>query len=282
MRPLLTLPLLAGCATSMSHMTGSHALEPGEWQVAGAWTGHANSVAATKSIQAGVDLWDHYAGEGDPSELSEEELRTLVDTGLAWGLFHPGTGYEIMGRVGLTDKLGRGLDLGLRTNFSELKGDLKLQVWESPEARFAAALHAGYGYHFDLVGGVVEWLSLTDFGRHDLDLTATWGWREGEVLRVFTGPRVMRSWITAEPKLDGLIEDNLPEALAELQPSEYLGSEAITYYGGTNGIMLGYKWVWLLLELDVFWMSFRPTVLEEQRNFSGLVLAPNLGLSASW
>ncbi len=282
MRALLPLPLLVGCATSLSHMTTPQALEPGDWEVAGAWTGHANSVAATKSIQSGVDLWDHYVGEEDPGAMSEDDLRTLLDTGLAWALFHPGTGYEIMGRVGLTDKLAEGLDVGLRTNFSEIKGDLKLQLWESDEGRFAAAVHGGYGYHFSVAGGFVEWLSLTSFGRHDLDLAATWGWREGRVVRMYAGPRVMRSWIRTEPKLDGLIEENLPGRLDGYDPSDLLGDEVIAYYGGTNGVMLGYRWVFLVLELDVFWMSFHPTILDEQRNLSGLVLAPNLGLSATW
>jgi hypothetical protein len=281
MRALLPLPLLLGCATSMSHMTTPEALEPGDWQLAGAWTGHANSVAATKSIQSGVDLWDHYLGEEEPEALSEDELRTLLDTGLAWALFHPGTGYEIMGRVGLSDKLLEGLDFGLRTNFSELKGDLKLQLWESEEGRFAAAVHGGYGYHFSVAGDFVEWLSLTSFGRQDLDLAATWGWREGRVVRAWAGPRLMRSWISAEPKLDGSIEERLPESLDPYHPSELLGDETIAYYGSTHGVMLGYRWVFLVLELDLFWMSFHPTILEEQRNLSGLVLAPNLGISAT-
>ncbi len=282
MRALVLLPLLCGCATSMTHMTTPQALEPGDWQVSGAWTGHANSVAASKSIQSGADLWERYMGEEEPGELSEDELRTLLDTGLAWALFRPGASYEIMGRVGLTDKLAQGLDLGLRTNFSEIKGDLKLQVWESPEARFAAALHAGYGYHFDLTSGFVEWLSLTSFSRHDLDLAATWGWSEGRVLRLWLGPRFIRSWIRTEPKLDGMIEDNLPATIDDYRPSDILGDEAISYFGSTNGLMVGYRWVFLVLELDVFWMSFHPTILDEQRTMSGLVLAPNLGLSATW
>jgi hypothetical protein len=282
MRLLTLLPMIAGCATSMTHMTTPQALEPGDFEVAGAWTGHVNSVAATTSVQSGVDLWDHWVGEQDPGELSDDDLRTLLDTGLAWALFHPGTGYEVAGRVGLTDKLGEGLDLGLRTNFSEIKGDLKLQLWQSEDARFAAAVHGGYGYHFDLAGSFVEWLSLTSFSRHDLDLAATWGWTEGRVLRVYTGPRFMRSWIRTEPKLDGLIEDNLPASIQEYDPSDVLGDEVIAYYGSTNGVMLGYRWVYLVAELDLFWMSFHPTILDEQRNLSGLVLAPNVGLMATW
>ena len=282
MRSLVLLSLLPGCATSMTHMTTPQALEPGDFEVSGAWTGHANSVAATKSIQSGVDLWDHYIDQEDPGELSEEDLRTLLDTGLAWALFHPGTSYEIMGRVGVTDKLAEGLDLGLRTNFSEVKGDLKLQLWESPEARFAAAVHGGYGYHFGLTSSFVEWLSLTSFSRHDLDLAATWGWRAGEVFRLWFGPRVIRSWIRTEPKLDGLIENNLPGTIDSYSPADVLGDETIVYFGSANGLMVGYRWVFLVAELDLFWMSFHPTVLDQERNMSGLVLAPNLGLMATW
>jgi hypothetical protein len=282
MRLIALLPLVGGCATSMTHMMTPQALEPGDWQVSGAWTGQVNSVAATKSIDASADLWEHYVGQEEPGELSEDDLRTLLDTGLAWALFHPGTSYEIMGRAGLSDKLGEGLDVGLRTDFSEIKGDLKLQIWESRDARFAAALHGGYGYHFSVASGFVEWLSLTSFSRHDLDLAATCGWTEGRVLRMYAGPRIIRSWIRTEPKLDGLIEDNLPATIEDYQPSEILGDEVISYYGGTNGVMLGYRWAFLVLELDLFWMSFRPTILDQQRNLSGLVLAPNLGLMATW
>jgi len=282
MRTLILLMLLSGCATSMTHMTSPKALEPGDWQVSGAWTGHANTVAATTSIQSGTDLWDRYAGEEEPGELSEDELRTLLDTGLAWALFHPGTSYEIMGRVGLTDKLADGLELGLRTNFSEIKGDLKLQVWESPDARFAAALHGGYGYHFSVASSFVEWMSLTSFSRHDLDLAATWGMHSGDIFRLWCGPRMIRSWIRTEPKLDGLIEENLPATIDDYRPSDVLGDEAIAYYGGTGGLMVGYRWVFLVVELDLFWMNFNPTILDEPRDLSGLVVAPNLGLAATW
>lgn len=282
MRVVSLLPLLGGCATSMTHMTTPRALEPGDWQVSGAWTGHANSVAATKSIQSGVDLWDHYAGEEDPGELSEDELRTLLDTGLAWALFRPGTSYELMGRVGLTDRLAEGLELGLRTNFSELKGDLKLQVWQSADARFAAALHGGYGYHFDVTSGFVEWLALTSFSRHDLDLAGTWGFQAGDIFRLWCGPRAIRSWVRTEPKLDGLLEDHLPATIDDYRPPDVLGHEAIAYYGGTGGVMVGYRWVFLVVELDLFWMSFHPTILDQERNMSGLVLAPNLGIAATW
>ncbi len=266
----------------MTHLATPHALEPGDWQLSGAWTGHVNSVAATKSVQAGADLWDHYLGQDDPEPLNEEELRTLLDTGLAWALFYPGTSYELVGRVGVTDKLAEGLDLGLRTDFSQIKGDLKLQAWESDGGMFAAAVHAGYGYRFSVASSIVEWLALTGFSRHDLDLGASWGMEVGRVFRCWTGPRYLRSWVDASPKLHGLIEENLPASMDGYQPSQILGDEAISYYGSTNGVMLGWRWVYIVAELNVFWMSFHPTVLDQERNMSGLVLAPDIGITATW
>ncbi|MFH1468765.1 MAG: hypothetical protein ABIO70_30535 [Pseudomonadota bacterium] len=283
MRPIPLLALLAtGCATSMTHMTTPHALEPGDWQVTGAWTGQVASVPATKSIQAGADLWDHYVGEDDPPPLSEDEVRTLLDTGLAWGLFHPGTSYELAVRLGVTDKLARGLDIGLRTDFAAVKGDLKLQLWESEGGMFAVGAYAGYGYGFSLVGGAVEWLTLTDFSRHDLDVGATWGLEAGKVLRLWTGPRYLHSWIRAEPKLAPVIQEHLPEAFQSYEPNQFMGSSSAHYFGWIDGVMVGWRYVFLVAELNLAWMAYHPEILEERRNFSGLVIAPDVGVTATW
>jgi hypothetical protein len=282
MQRLIPLLLMSvGCATSMTHMTTPQALEPGEWEVSGAWTGHLNSVAFMKSLESGVDLWAS-VNTGASPELSEQELRRLLDTGLAWAFFRPGTGFELAGRVGLTDKLAEGLDLGLRTDFSTFKTDLKLQAWESADGHFAGAVHLAYGYQPGLMTSWVEWLSLTNFSRHDLDLAGTWGWTPNESFSLWWGPRVMRSWISADPKLHGAIEDNLPAALDDYNPSAVLGDEAITYLGTTNGMRLGRGHVYVLAELSMFWMSFHPTVLGRIRGMNGLVLAPDVALSLTW
>lgn len=276
----LALALLPGCATSLSHLTPPQALEPGDWQVTGAWTGQVSSVPVSKTLQSGADLWERYASGDAATPLTEEELRRLLDTGLAWILFTPGSNYELGGRVGLSDRPLHGVDLGLRTNLSEVRGDVKLQVWEQEGA--AAALNLGYGYHFSMVGSAVEWMTLTEFTRHDLDLGATVGLEAGEWLRLWTGPRHVRSWVRAAPKLDERLVAWLPPGVADLDPHQWMEDASIALWGMNNGGMVGWRNVFLVAELNLFWMDFHPVVLDQVRDFSGLVVAPDVGLALTW
>ena len=107
------------CITTTTHLSSPYALKPGQKQltISNAW--QMNSVVVGKSIAAGQTIYDNISTE--ETELSEEDFRTLFDSGLTWILHTPGSSIELLGRVGVTDKFLHGVDVGLRTDFSIAK-----------------------------------------------------------------------------------------------------------------------------------------------------------------
>ena len=98
-----------GCSTTTTHLTSPHALEPKHMEFTGAYSGQLNTVVLDKSLQSAKVLYEQSTEEG--REMTEEEFRGLLDTTLAWSLLTPGTSYELMGRIGVTDKILEGIDV---------------------------------------------------------------------------------------------------------------------------------------------------------------------------
>ena len=120
----------SGCTTTMTSMTDARAYEPGEVQVAANMqaTAHSNIVrGVAQSVDSAIDEF----GSEDDTPITEESFRQWVDLVILAALFRPATSPEVIARVGVTDKVLEGIDVGFRTNLSIFKGDVKLQVWEN-------------------------------------------------------------------------------------------------------------------------------------------------------
>ncbi|MEC9396311.1 MAG: hypothetical protein VX475_01815 [Myxococcota bacterium] len=268
----------SGCTTTMTSMTDARAYEPKEVQVAANMqaTAHSNIVnGVAKSVDSAIDEF----GEDDDMPITEESFRQWLDLVILAALFRPSTSPELIARVGVTDKVLEGIDVGLRTNFSIFKGDVKLQVWENKYSDQFVSVMAGYAYHRSWVDDWISYITLTDFGRHDFDLQAMWGMEVGQWAKVNLGPHVIFSRIKAEHRLSQQIVDRLPDEVKKFDPNQLFENEWIGYYGGNANVMLGYKYAYVAADLGVFWMQFRPTVVGEQRDYSGVALSIAGGLS---
>lgn len=271
----LTLSLQA-CTTSMTTMTDARAYEPKEVQVAGNMQGNLHTNVINKAIQ-GVKAADEQFNSDQP--ISEEAYRDWLDLALAAALFKPGGAPELMARVGVTDKVLEGIDVGFRTNFNLYKGDLKLQIWENEAQNQAFSVMAGYTYHSSIVSSAISYLTLTDFGRMDFDLQAIWGIEIQDIFKLNLAPHMILSRVSAEQKLPADVYNRLPESIKQYDPNQLFQNEWLGYYGLNTNLMLGYKYVFVVIDTGFFWMNFKPEILGEKRDFSGAAISLAGGLS---
>lgn len=267
--------LASACSTSMTYMTTPQTLEPGQMQASVAMQGDANTnVISTYSDALDVAKQRIKDSNDQGSQLTEEQYRTALDAALATMLFKPGIASELAFRVGVSE----GLDAGIRYNGASVKADVKARIWQSPNRKSVLSLLAGVGQQTIDLPTPVQYVTLTNFSRTDADLALMFGGQPWSFLRAYVGPRMIYSWISAQPSVDQDLQAVAPDKYANMDPSQYFSDETILYLGGTAGVMAGYKWIWVTLEATVMYMDFTPKVLDQRRDLSGVQLAPVAGL----
>lgn len=271
---ILTLTVLgAGCSTSTTYMTHPKTLEPGEMQGSYAVQGDLNTAIITETVDAAranqETIDEEYGGD-----VSEEQFREILDAAVAWALLRPSMSQEMSVRAGIVD----GLDAGVRYTGTLLKGDVKGRLWQSEDEESALSLTVGGARQAGFLPSYLEYMSMSEFSRWDLDVSLMYGGQPLDFLRTFIGPRAIHSWIDAEPKLSQAVRDDIPEEFEDLEPSQYFHDENMFMLGGTGGLMIGSDPVWLVLETTVMHSNFKPTVLGDRRDMSGWVIAPTGGL----
>lgn len=274
--------VLSGCTTTLTNLTTAKALEPGHVQVTGGGYGTVTTNVIGRTFDAGKEAYDQIENTPEDEEITVETFRTYINAALAWLLFQPGFTFEGMLRVGITDAVAEGIDAGIRYDGNVIKPDVKLQIWESTDEAWAFATSLGYGYHSSIVSSVVEWVTLTDIGRHDVDLQTILSYHHGEWLRAYAAPRVMFSAITTSDKLPSFLAERVPQEIQDQSPSQYIDGANAWYVGGSIGTQLGYKYVFLALEMGLHRLIFSPTVLDDETNFGGWVFTPAGGLTVIW
>lgn len=272
--------LLTGCATSLTNSSPAKTYDAGKGQAAlGIETGiHTQAFrgtfdAARASVQAATE---------EDQQLDTEVARTILDAVLLWQLFPYSTSPEVQGRIGLYDGLLEGIDAGFRYNGALWKADLRLQLWESPDAIQALSIQAGYAKHSNIFGGILETVDLAEFSRHDIDILLSYGAEIDHWARFYVAPRYLYSNVSTVIQISDELLERFPDEVQQYEPGQYFQPEGIHYAGLNLGTMLGYRWVFLALELTVMRIWFRPEVLGSQRNYDGWVVAPNAGLVINW
>lgn len=270
-----------GCTTSMTSMTDARAYEPGEVQATLHYQGNVHGNVVRGAIRGGKSAVQEINKEGD-TPISEESYRNWIDTVLITGLFAPGFDPELMARVGVTDAIGEGMDVGLRTNFNVIKADAKVQIWSNDAQNQFASVSLGYTHHGDLVDEWLSYVTLTDFNRGDVDVQLRWGGEWRDIVKFSTGPHAILSRVSVEHKVPEWLHGRLPEKFqegGEYDPNQLFSDEWIFYGGVTSTLMIGYKYAFVALDLGAFWMHFTPEVLGEERNYNGAAISGAAGLS---
>ena len=241
------------CSTSLTTLTDARAYEPKEVQVATTMQVNVHTNVVGKAITGLQSANEQFDNGNDP--INEENYRDWLDLVLAAALFRPATSPELMARVGVTDKVLEGIDVGFRTNFNLYKGDIKLQLWEDERQMQALSVMLGYAYHKSFVNSAVQYVTLTDFGRMDFDLQMLWGLNFKDIIKVTLAPHVILSRISAEQKIPSAIYDRLPEEITQYDPNQLFENEWLGYYGANSVFMVGYKYVFVFAEVTAMHLT---------------------------
>jgi hypothetical protein len=209
-------------------------------------------------------------------ELTEAEARQLGQAAVAYALFTPSVYPEALVRVGIVDRF----DAGLKISSTLVKPELKFQYLDIGD-KLDASVFMGYAYHFGVgpsaaekVYDIFETLKLVDYSRHDLDFGLLFGREWGQIASLYGGPRYLLSFTNVELRLK-----NIERVSGDEAPS----LEARTpmhHVGAVVGVMVGYKYVFVNLELTLLYCIFKPKMLGEAVNLSGMIISPTLGLTA--
>jgi len=263
-------------------MTEARAYEPGEVQVVAAGTTLLHGNVLDGAIDA-VKTLDEAFDEDSSAPISEESWRTWADSVLLFMLFRPAVAWEFMGRVGVTNDVLEGLDVGFRTDFNVLKGDIKVQVYESSDAKHALSVSLGYAHHLSVVKqNAVRILTLSEFGREDFDLQLLYGYTPNDFVRLTLAPHLVASYIDVRHAAPSWLLDRLPEQVRRFDPNQFFEDQWLTYAGLNTTVMVGYKYVFLAFDMGAFYMNFTPEVVGSRRNYSGGALSLALGISANY
>jgi hypothetical protein len=271
--------LIWGCATSATTLQSARTLEQGEVQITVAGSVPVSTLAARKTIESAKSVVNRLKDAKDAAEPpTEEEIRLAVETSTAYVLFTPSVYPEALVRVGIVERF----DAGLKLSYSLVKVEAKGQFLELDNG-LAGSAFIGYGYHFGVgpsiaskIYDIFDYLGMVDYSRHDLDLGVLFGFERGEWLSFYGGPRYLLSFTNVSFKLKGFESIEL----GDLEDDAFEVDTPIHHVGAVVGVMLGYKYVFVNLELTLLYAIFKPSVLDETIDLSGMLITPAFGLTA--
>lgn len=276
------LAISSACTTSLTNMSPARTMKAGEAQVATGYQFDVHTQAATSIYKAGEAAVDEVRAGEDDEVISEETLRTFLDAALMWRLFPIGGGPEFMARVGLYDDLLEGFDAGFRYNGSVFKGDLRWQLWASPNDAAALSIQAAYGHHRAFIPGILEWALLTRWKRKDFDFQVNLGYEFDDWAKLYLSPRYMVSHMSTEAQFAPGLRDRLPQRFRDWDPSRYFPPSTMHYVGANFGGMIGYRYAFVNLDITVFRTIYNPVILDSERDFSGWTVAPTAAITLMW
>lgn len=205
--------------------------------------------------------------------ISEAEQQQAIETGLALLLFNPGVTTEISARWGALDNL----DIGAKWAGPLLGLDAKYQILHQDAHGVDLSASAGYGYHLGYGGSaasvvypILDFVQLEDYSQHDFNGALIVSGEWNEIFGAYFAARYVGSVISLDADIQK-VEVESGEAHTEL-------SNTMHMVMGTGGLMVGYRYVYLMTELTIAKVFFEPTVLGQRRDLGGFVVTPTLGL----
>ena len=159
-----------------------------------------------------------------------------------------------------------------------MKYDMRLQFLESGlDWKQGGALITGCGFHMGVLNQTLQYLTLTNFSRHDIDVQLSYGLKYQDFFEAYINPRLMTSYVDAEPIFPQEVIDKIPESLKEYDPNQLFEDVWLTYYGLGLGCEVAINIFSYLLKRICFGWILSPLYLV-RNDMSGLTFAPRLGL----
>lgn len=111
----------------------------------------------------------------------------------------------------------------------------------------------------------LDYLEVGDYSRWNIEVPVIFGSRMGDIGHVWFGPKYVFSTYSVDASLKNV--GVVPET-----------SGAIHHLGGFGGVALGYRVVFVFLEVTVAKMFAEPEILGRPTDLGGIVVAPAGGL----
>jgi hypothetical protein len=262
LRLLALLAALPACSTALSTMQPADTLPPGDWHIGGGVSVDLPVTRIGAALDQAYTVGDKYR-QNSEYRPSAEEQRQVFDAAVGLALNAPGVTYDLMVRYGVYDRI----DLGVRWTTTGLHFDAKFQFLR--DAGWDGSISVGYGWHFfdSIIFGVLDFLRIADYSRHDLEVPVIFGRRFGRWGYVWGGPKYVMARYSIASFLPNVTEP-------------FASSGFIHYIGGFAGFAAGYRWVFVFAELTVMDMIAKPVILGQPTDIGGAIVVPSLGVMA--
>ena len=265
----LGLAVTTGCSTVLSTMQPAQTT-PGR---------HVRGVMAV-GVNAPIgqlsDTIDAAEAIADSGTVEPDNINDFL-TGVV-GLFMnpPAVAGEFQGRYGFSDIV----DVGLRVaTGGNIRADMRYRIInpEQPDGMFGST---GLGFTYasasiPVPSPIDEFIELDSITRVELDLPMLFGW-SNEIWHFWFGPKFVLSFVST-----GLTFKD--EGPIDSTPERVDASATNFYYVAHVGAAIGYKYVWIALELTIGGIGGAADITREgaepfEAGYSGLELYPALGL----
>lgn len=277
--------VLSGCATALDMHQTAKPVEYKHVQVDAGAGLYVPLGGITQVIGVGIThaqkLADLIANKTEYT-LSDQEKEDLITAGIALAVLPPSSVYTISLRTGVLPNM----DAGVRYSVNAVRLDAKYRflhlddgpnVPDGSQRSFDVALGiAGSKYLFDNpVSKALEFVHLGDFSRWDVEVPLYISWELGHIAHLYGGPRYIFSRTTFDAILVNTAEQATNITGLDLTLPEEVD---VHFFGASAGVMFGYKYAYLALELTGGYTSCRPVVLGKRRDLGGPTLYPSAAL----
>ncbi len=286
--PRVLIPLLVlgtGCATTLSTHQTAVPIAPGHVEATLA-TGFYVPVGATASaIAQGHEQVTEIlvaAATGQEYQVSPDQQQRLLTAGIALAVMPPSPSQELNVRTGILSNW----DAGLRYSINAVRLDTKYRLYHWDEGEQMAE---PYRRNFDVAVGlaaskylfsnpvldVLQFVELGDFNRWDLEVPVYVSYDWGYIWKVYGAAK----YVLSRTEFDSTLVNTAAQAGNVTGLDLTLPNSVTTqFFGVTAGVMVGYRWAHLALELTGGYTHCRPYVLGQRRDLGGLTLYPSVGV----
>jgi hypothetical protein len=253
----------SACAPSLATLQPAHVAPAGHFQAAvGVEVG-----VPTGTLAKAVDLGQVLAGQARTRGLTDAEIARLFDVGATVAASPPSVGQHLAIAYTVRERT----EVGLRYAGGGWRLGGRYQFLQHDDGPFDLVAGLGIARATTSVplGSVVPFLQARDFERWTFDLPVLIG-TSRNWFRVWTGPKFLYS------RFDTSLEINLPMNAAQVGT---LQGHA-TYVGGQGGAAIGYRNLFLAVELTLGELSGSATITSTlsvptpPSDLSGLVIYP--------
>lgn len=280
--------LFPGCATTLSSFQTGDVTDFKQAQVIGGAGLYLPLGPVGTIVKQGIEQADAIKkanDSGEPYALTEEDQQELLTAGVALAVMPPSfsPNYEIGVRTGIWDQK---MDLGLRYSVNAIRLDTKYQILHQgdginiePHKRNSFDLAVGAGvskYLFDNpVLDVLDYVKLADFDRWDFEGAVYASLDRGNIIKVYGGAKYVFSYTTIDANL---VNYSLHASNVSGWDVSLPSKVPMHFIGGTGGVMAGYRWVHVALEMTGGYTICNPVLFGQRRQLGGPTFYPAVGI----